>query len=78
MLAWQREPTGVGCGHCGVHGRELEPIHRVPGSDCVTATGRDEIALIGALVSELFTPTPPEGAKRFVGKPKSHFYSDII
>jgi hypothetical protein len=52
MSAWApREPTGVGCGHCGVHGRELEPMRGAPGSDGVTATGKDETAPSGASVS---------------------------
>jgi len=42
-----------------------------PGSDGVIATGKDETAPSGAFVSNGLqrSPTPPEGAKGFVGKP---------
>jgi len=51
MTAWApREPTGVGCGHCGVHGRALEPMRGAPGSDGVTVIGKDETAPSGAFV----------------------------
>lgn len=48
MTAWA---PSAGCGHCGVHGRELEPMRGAPGSDGVTAIGKDETAPSGAIVS---------------------------
>lgn len=50
-MAWAPRETGVECVHCGVHGRELEPMRGVPSSDGVTARGTDETAPSGAVVS---------------------------
>ncbi len=52
MSAWASgEPTGVGCGDCGVYEREPEPTHDAPGSDGATAIGKDETAPSGAFVN---------------------------